>query len=83
MNNFNPFDIDNEVRIARELTDLKGFFCDEQGEWYLDRRKSIVAMADEGLSPRTADLNLIGPAIIPVPKYLVIELELGADETNI
>ncbi|HSH56132.1 MAG TPA: hypothetical protein VK983_04915 [Candidatus Limnocylindrales bacterium] len=66
----------NEV-IAAELKnpDLEGQYVDATGQAMLDRRYTVEAIGRMGLSPRTADLNLIGPERVAIPKELLSEGE--------
>jgi hypothetical protein len=41
---------------------------------------TVEARERRGLTPRTADLNLIGPDILPVPDYLLQELAPDTDQ---
>ncbi len=52
------------IKDEKDCLDLVGFFERKDGSWLFDRRYTIEGMERLGLCARTADLNLIGEAIV-------------------
>lgn len=62
------------TELRKPNPDIEGLFIGPDGSYRLDRRMTMSAIEKNKLTPRTADLNLVGPDILPVPDYLVEEL---------
>jgi hypothetical protein len=76
MSDFFEIDISSEIRRYAYTGDYEGFFKDQNGQMMYDRRMTQEGMERRGLNPRIADLNLIGPVIVPVPEDLIEEMQL-------
>ena len=77
-----PEDISNEEFNERLMlsecfnVDLEGVFKNAEGNWCLDRRLTSEAAEKRGLTPRTADLNLMGSEIVELSQRVVAMLKL-------
>ena len=64
------FDINEIVKASMGDPNIEGLYRDADGRLVLDRRYTAEAIGQLGLSPRTADLGLIGPDRLLVPEEL-------------
>ena len=55
-----------EAKNLLSNTDIEGVFT-RDGKTYIDRRYTVETITRLGLSPRNADLNIIGDEIIELP----------------
>ena len=68
-------DVKEVLRACIANPAVEGLFQDESGGWYVDRRYTTAYVEQSWyLTPRTADLNIIGPTILAVPSELIEEL---------
>ena len=73
------YERDNAALVRDGLADerLRGLFQNGRGEWLFDLRFTDEEVSQNPvLSPRTADMNIIGDYAIPVPSAIVTELGL-------
>ncbi len=49
-------------------SELGGLFRDEDGRLMIDYRYRVDSPTYERIGPRSIDLNIIGPVIVPVPE---------------
>jgi len=64
------FNIYEAVKAGLMNFDLEGPYCTGDGELMFDRRYTTESLARYGLSPRTADFNIDGPEVVPIPECL-------------
>lgn len=76
------FDVNETIRSELNNPDIEGVYRDRDGRLILDRRHTLDAIARLGLSPRTADLNLIGPDRVPIPEDIIQEMLLSTGDEN-
>jgi hypothetical protein len=62
------------ILVAESKNDrIRGLIQQDESKWYFDRRYTDGGIWQEGLNPRNADFDIIGPAIVELSR---VEAEL-------